>query len=108
MKSNLAFATLALLLLIGFAHSHEGEHNDEAHETHSTKLIELTNDNFFKEVINAETTTLSNGPWLIMFFAPWCGHCKRLMPIFDEFAEKHGDRVHVGRVDCENSGSVCT
>ena len=47
-----------------------------------------------------------------MFFAPWCGHCKRLMPTFDQFAEKYGDgvNINVGRVDCDLSenSNLCT
>ena len=47
-----------------------------------------------------------------MFYAPWCGHCKRLTPIFDEFAEKYGDgqELNVGRVNCDESdnSNLCT
>lgn len=38
--------------------------------------------NFDEVVINNDKDTL------IEFYAPWCGHCKKLAPIFDELGEK--------------------
>lgn len=39
-----------------------------------------------------------NKMWLVKFYAPWCGHCKRLAPILDEVAEAT-DSVTIGKVD---------
>ncbi|XP_030560813.1 protein disulfide-isomerase TMX3 [Drosophila novamexicana] len=41
------------------------------------------------------------GQWLVMFYAPWCGYCKKTEPIFALIAQAlHATNVRVGRLDC--------
>eukprot|EP00928_Gymnodinium_smaydae_P051164 TRINITY_DN34690_c0_g1_i1.p1 TRINITY_DN34690_c0_g1~~TRINITY_DN34690_c0_g1_i1.p1 ORF type:complete len:261 (+),score=32.40 TRINITY_DN34690_c0_g1_i1:63-785(+) len=47
----------------------------------------------------------------IMFYAPWCQHCKTLKPVWDELEKKTvKEDVLVGSVDCTNPDSkdLCT
>ena len=42
-----------------------------------------------------------------MFYAPWCGHCKRMKPEFEKAAsilEGNDPPVHLVKVDCTESG----
>jgi len=55
-------------------------------------VVVLTNDNF-----DAQT---SSGIWMVEFYAPWCGHCKKLEPIWSQFATAVQGEINVGKVDC--------
>jgi thiol-disulfide isomerase/thioredoxin len=44
------------------------------------------------------------GDEFVLYFAPWCGHCKNFMPVWDSFKTKHP--VKLVKVNCDESG-VC-
>ncbi|XP_047113651.1 protein disulfide-isomerase TMX3 isoform X1 [Schistocerca piceifrons] len=50
-----------------------------------------------------------DGQWLVMFYAPWCAHCKRLEPIWAHVAQAlHNTNIRVGRVDCTRFTGMAT
>merc|ERR1711911_577216 len=47
-----------------------------------------------------ELVTKSEKDVLVEFYAPWCGHCKKLTPIYEELGEKMADEdVEIVKMD---------
>ncbi|KAJ8000197.1 hypothetical protein DPEC_G00202340 [Dallia pectoralis] len=44
---------------------------------------------------------------LVKFYAPWCGHCKKLAPDFEAAATRLKGTVPLAKVDCTVSTEIC-
>ena len=62
--------------------------------------VTLTSDNFEAEVLKAE------GPVLVDFWASWCGPCRALAPVLEEFAAKKAGQIKVGKVNVDEEPAL--
>ena len=63
-------------------------------------IIEVTDANFEKEVIQ------SKNPVLVDFWAEWCGPCRMVAPIVKEIGQDFDGRVVVAKLDVDSNPEV--
>jgi len=101
MKGRREFIAIgfAFFCFLGSVFAHEGHdhgHDEEAPATDSK--VKILTSNSFTDAIAGKTV-------LVEFYAPWCGHCKRLAPTWEELATKAS--FDVAKVDCTVETEVC-
>jgi len=69
-----------------------------------SKALELTDESFESEVLNAE----SGKPVLVDFWAEWCGPCKMVGPVVEELAGEFEGKAKVGKVDVDSNPEIST
>lgn len=63
-------------------------------------MINLTNENFEKEVISSEK------PILVDFWASWCGPCQMIAPIVEEISNELSERIEVGKLNVDEQPEI--
>jgi len=64
------------------------------------KPVELTSSNFNKIIANNEL------PVMVDFWAPWCGPCKMMAPVFEQAAQQLEPNMLLARLNTENEQSI--
>lgn len=67
----------------------------------SSDVLEINDDNFDETVMKDNKSV-----WLLELYAPWCGHCKALTPIWEDVATKLKNKVKVAKIDATVSVSL--
>ncbi|KAM5540632.1 hypothetical protein V8D89_005663 [Ganoderma adspersum] len=51
--------------------------------------------------------TIDKGNVFVKYFAPWCGHCKKLAPTWRQLAGQMQHKLNVAEVDCQAHVALC-
>lgn len=63
-------------------------------------MINLTNENFEKEVINSKKTIL------VDFWASWCGPCQMIAPIVEEISNDMSGKIEIGKLNVDEQTEI--
>ncbi|MEJ2697297.1 MAG: thioredoxin domain-containing protein [Candidatus Sulfobium sp.] len=64
------------------------------------KPVEVTASNFDREVLDHP------GAALIFFWAPWCAHCRAMIPLMEEVAREKAGMIKVGMINSEKEPAL--
>lgn len=77
-----------------------GPSSEKSEKSETSASVELNSRNFDELVLKSKDL------WIVEFFAPWCGHCKKLAPEWKKAANNLKGKVKLGHVNCDEEKSL--
>ena len=62
---------------------------------------EFSRDDFIQMV------EMTQDPWMIKFYAPWCDHCRAMAPAWADLAGEMKGKLRIGQVNCNEETKLC-
>eukprot|EP00294_Goniomonas_avonlea_P010850 CAMPEP_0114558710 /NCGR_PEP_ID=MMETSP0114-20121206/10531_1 /TAXON_ID=31324 /ORGANISM="Goniomonas sp, Strain m" /LENGTH=398 /DNA_ID=CAMNT_0001744127 /DNA_START=149 /DNA_END=1345 /DNA_ORIENTATION=- len=92
---RIVFLALAALALVAA---------DDLYHVSKSPVSKLSSDNFNHQIKKLHLDHVK----LVEFYAPWCGHCKALVPEWEKVAKDLKGLVKVFGVNCDENKQLCT
>ena len=48
----------------------------------------------------------SDKPTLVDFWAPWCGYCRRIAPVYEQIADSYADTIEIVKLNIDEAMAV--
>jgi thioredoxin 1 len=65
-----------------------------------SKPVEVTDATFDEEILKSDTLAI------VDFWAVWCGPCKMIAPIMEEFASEYEGKIKIAKVDVDHNPNI--
>ncbi|KAI1335878.1 thioredoxin-like protein [Xylariaceae sp. FL0016] len=85
--------------------------NNEIQRPKAHKSVISPNEKGISVALNAESfqslVTMTQEPWFIKFYAPWCHHCQAMAPNWAQLAKEMKGKLNIGEVNCDVESRLC-
>jgi len=68
----------------------------------SNTVVKVTGSEFENLVLKSEK------PFLLDFWAEWCGPCKMIAPVLEQIAEEKSDVIIIGKINVDENSQTAT